>query len=578
MSRSVQLALAFILLAGWFTSLAAQSAEVSFQAYADARQVLTNSYFDVTYTLRNAEGDNFQPPAFTDFERIAGPSRSTSMSIINGEMTRETSFTFTLRPRRTGTLTISPASITVNGQVLRSNPLQVEVVEGRDNSGADEVFLEARLNSETAFVGQQLILDYVLYTQVQVDGWNPMRESEYQGAFAREVRRFDNRVVREVINGVQYASRILKRVVLYPQQSGELLIAPFEAQLGVVDPNAPRRSLLRPPVRRVIAATEPLQIQVQPLPQPAPDNFSGITGHYTLEVRPNRRELTTDDALSLLVSLRGEGDLKRVQPPPLDFPASFETYDPNVQREEYVDYADRIQGVKTFEYLVVPTKAGPYTLEPAIVVFDPDSVKYVTLRSDPIRLMVEQGSGQAADPTIVEAPQEDRLHPFLDRVRLNQARQDRLTGSLLYWLLLGLPFLGVGGMAFARRRQRRRAHIDPETLRRQQARAQALARLETARQHLDQGAHRAFFTEVERALLGYVGDKLQIPRSDMTKANVQARLEQLGTQPAQVQAFMDLLKTCEMALYAGQDSGEAMARAYAQAGELLSELEASLVV
>ncbi|MCB0639682.1 MAG: BatD family protein, partial [Lewinella sp.] len=330
--------------------------------------------------------------------------------------------------------------------------------------------------------------------------------------------------------------------------------------------------------RRIVVSTEPLHIQVQPLPQPAPDNFSGITGHYTLEVRANRNQLTTDDALSLLLTLRGEGDLKRVQAPPLDFPDNFETYDPKVTREDYVDYSDRIQGVKTFEYLVVPGQPGQYVLEPEVVVFDPDSLSYVSLRAAPIQLQVEQGTGQRADPTVVEAPLEDRMHPLLEKVKLIRPRTDRLTGSPFYWVLVLLPFFSLGAVALIRRVQRQRANIDPETLRRQRARQQALARLQTARTHQEKGEFRAFFSEIERALLGYVGDKLQIPRSTMTKANVQARLEQLGAQPDQVSAFMDLLKTCEMALYAGQDNEAAVANAYDRAGDVLADLEAALTV
>lgn len=567
----------FVLLVWIGLPLLGQNTDVRFTAYADAKQVLLNGYFNVTFTISNADGTDFRPPDFRDFELVSGPGRSSSMTIVNGRSSQETAYTYTLRPRRKGTFTIGSATVRVDGQTLRSNPVQVAVVEGSGNAGAERVYLQARLDAETAYVGQQLTLDYVLYTQVQVDGWNPLRESDYQGCYAREVRRFDNRVVREVINGVQYATRVLKRVVLYPQQSGTLNIAPFEAQLSVVAGEAPRRSLLmRPPVQRVIVSTEPITINVQPLPQPQPHDFSGITGTFIMDVRTNHTDLSTDDALSLYLSLRGEGDLKRIQAPPLNFPDAFETYDPKVTREDYVDYADRIQGVKSFEYLVVPTEPGNYTFRPEVVVFDPDSARYVTLRAAPISLQVSRGSGGADEPTIVEAPTEDLLHPFRERVELRRVGPDTFTGGSLYWVLLLLPLGGVWVTGLLRRIHRRRGTVDPALLRRQRARQQALDRLQTAKAQQEAGESRAFFAEVERAMLGYVGDKLEIPRSDMSKANVKARLEQLGASPERVERFLSVIQTCEMALYAGQNGEAAMADAYERAGEVLAEIEEAL--
>ena len=86
-------------------------AGVSFEATADARQAVLESYFDVTFTLKNADGNNFTPPSFQDFIVVSGPSRSMQTSIVNGQVSKEEAYIYTLQPRRLGRLTIGSASI-----------------------------------------------------------------------------------------------------------------------------------------------------------------------------------------------------------------------------------------------------------------------------------------------------------------------------------------------------------------------------------------------------------------------------------------------------------------------------------
>jgi len=45
----------------------AQTGPTTFTTSADARQIVIGSYFDVSYTLMNANGENFKPPSFDGF-------------------------------------------------------------------------------------------------------------------------------------------------------------------------------------------------------------------------------------------------------------------------------------------------------------------------------------------------------------------------------------------------------------------------------------------------------------------------------------------------------------------------------
>lgn len=559
-------------------TLSAQNDPVSFEASIDARQVLLNSTFEVIFTLRNAEGENFSPPDFSEFEVIAGPSRSVRTSIINGRVTREMGFSYTLQPRHAGQLSLGQASIRVSGRTLRTSPLTVNVVEGSDIADGNQAyFIRAEVSKENAFIGEQLLLDYKLYTTVEIDGINVLEEADYNGFFAREIRQFDTRVIREVVNGRQYVTRVLKRMVLYPQQSGKLTIAPYRLMLGIVlEGQEDRGFFFRRRLRQETAATNAVTIEVRSLPQPPPANFTGAAGSFQLSSALSRNDISTNDAVTLQVRIAGAGDLMRIQPPALQVPDGLELYDPKVLTQEWSESATDITGFKVFEYILVPQRAGRYTIQPTFTYFNVDSARYATLRGDEYTLFVRQGSEDppltSEGEAIAETEDATSLRPFHPRVRLRRQPND-LLGSSIFWGLTSLPFLLLGLAYLYAYRRERLAGIDPAERRRQQARRVAQQHLRTAEQHLQAGNSRAFYDEVTRAMLGYVTDKLQIPRADLTKQNVRQRLLQIGTTEEQADGFVGVLQNCEIARYSGGDNAAAMRDTYEDAVRILAEVE-----
>lgn len=551
------------------------NSSVNFTAYADAKEVLLNSYFELTFTLKNGEGTSFTPPDFSNFKILSGPNQGFQTTIVNGRMSQETNISYRLQARRIGTLSIGSASIVVKGQRLTTAPLSVNVVRPQAGAGEDnpEVFLTARIKQDDVFLGQQLVLDYILSSRVEVEGLSAVSESDYEGFYSREIHQYDTRGIRELVNGTQYVSRILKRVVLYPQQTGVLTIDPLSIVAGIPIPGQRSGGFFsRQELRRVPISSQSIELSVIPLPEPRAARFSGITGNFRLRANLNRNRITTDDAISLKLTLEGQGDLKRIQAPDLMLPEAFELYDPKVLEEEYYDLSSSIKGRKTFEYLLVPKEVGNFSFHPEVVVFNPDSLKYETLTVNPLSLEVKAGSGEKKSGLVAEAEQNQGLFP--PRPGIELVRQEiRFFNKPLFWLLFLLPFLAIGSFILFKQIQANRPDIDPVLLKQQRARQQALKRLQLAETHRQKNDARAFYAEVEKALLGYVGDKLQIARAEMTKTNVQSKLEQLGANNDQSSLFLQLIRSCEMALYAGMDNADAMEETYTKAVALLSEME-----
>jgi hypothetical protein len=572
------MAMTRVYFAAWFAILLTAgtlNAQTTFEATTDARRILENSYVEVTFTLSNAQGGQFSPPAFEDFLVVTGPNRSVSTSMINGKVSRTQAYSYTLKPRGTGTFAIGSASIKVSRTTLQTKPLTIEVVKGKKGStGAEEqIFIRAEPSTKTAYVGQQVLLDYKLYTTLDVESFNILEESGYQGFFAQDVRRFDGRVIREVINGVQYTTKVIKRMALFPQQTGQLTIEPMNVQLGVVKEGAKRRRsfFFSPEVRAYPAATEAVNIEVLPLPAGAPASFTGAVGDYRIRPDLSAQTATTDDALTLLLVVRGTGDVKRVAAPELDLPDGFEVYEPKVVEETNLELNASIEGKKIFEYLLLPKETGNFEFTPRFTYFSPDSAKYVTLTGGPFLLYIKPGTGNSNRAAGRIDATED-IGPLLLNPRLSKARSPFL-GRPLFWILIALPLVFFGGLLGWRYRQSMKAGIGPEERRMQAARSVAQERLRQAKSHLEKGDNRAFYDETSKAILGYVGDKLQMPRSSMSKSSLRERLQELALEEPLIETVMSIVQDCEMALFAGQADADKMQTVYKRATQAIAGME-----
>jgi hypothetical protein len=568
-----------ILLGFCFFTLSAQN-EVTFEVFVDAKKIVADSYFEVSFTLKNAEGSQFRPPSFRDFIVVSGPSRSMRRSIINGQRSMEMGFSYTLQPRQTGRFTIGEASILVDGKTYKTEPVTLEVVEGRTSAASEEqaFFVRAVPSTEEAYIGQQINLNYKLFTTVDIESYNIIEESDYPGFYAEDLTRFETRTTKEIINRIQYVSRTLKSVSLYPQQAGKLTVDPMQLQLGVVmeDNRRPGNFFFSRPVKRVPASTPPVELIVKPLPTGAPESFSGAVGRYSMNSRISRNTITTDDVLSVILTITGTGDVKRVQAPELTVDEAFEVYDPKVKEEATYELSGEVRGRKSFEYLLVPKKPGQYEITPAFSYFDPEAGEYTTIGDITYNITIKQGRN-VTSPAIsnLEKMEEDYLHPIKSSARFQKAGSP-FWGSDLFWILYILPILGMLGIAGYRQIRKRRLDVDPVLLRRKQAEKVARKRLETADAFLKENNPRQFYDEISKAMIGYVCNKLNMPLSAISKDNVKSELEKLEIAPDAVERFMKILHNCEMALFAGKDNAEAMQETYDNTLQVLAGIESKI--
>ena len=571
----------FLITIACFFSLAlmAQSSEVGFEATTNAKQVVENGSFEISFTIINGDGTGFQPPKFKGFRVIGGPNRSSQATIINGRATRKLSYYYTLMGTKPGRFIIGSASIKINGKKFSTKPIEIEVLKAKDIKAGDvenPFFVKAEINSIEARVGQQISLDYKLYTTVRVESSSILYEPEYNGFFAEDINRFSGQYQKEVVDGVQYNTKILKRIALFPQQAGLLKIEPMALQLGVASKNQQKRRsfFFTPRLDRHSVQTNELEVTVKDLPPNPPASFTGAVGKYTMVTAVDKTSLTTDDAVSLKMAITGNGDLKQVLAPQLSFTDSIEVYEPKILGENSIDNNGIVTGKKVIEYLLLPKFPGQYKITPSFTYFDTDSSRFITLRPQAFDLTVRQGLNKTTRIDKAEASEKGQSDIRFIKLESNlKQKSTSFWASPIFYILLILPFLFLGGILFLQKQELKRAGMDQGLLKRQSAKKIAEQGLAAAKKYMDSDQSKAFYDEVSRAALGYICDKLNIPTSELSKENVQEKLNGLKVKEANVANYMKILQTCEMALFAGKDNAAAMQDTYDTSIQVITAIE-----
>jgi BatD DUF11 like domain len=558
------------------------TAQITFTASTDAKQVPVGEVFEVKFTLQNAQGQGFRPPTFGDFAIVGGPNRMNSTTIINGNAMSSESYSYVLQAKKEGVFTIGSASISAKGQSLKSYPLSINIIKARKNTvsdvkgdAKDGVLIRAEASTHEGYIGQQIIVDYKLYTRLNLNGMNLLNEPKYDDFFYLEINDYPHGDNRVTIGGKEYLTRILRRVALFPKKEGTIQIEPMNVQVGIVTGGGgnpfedPFLGGIHSENKTI--ASNSIDFQIKPLSNNAPSSFTGAVGNFQMETSLSKTDATTDDALSLKMRVIGNGDAKRWLAPKLMPIEGLDIYEPKTLREGSVESNGEWQTTKEFEYLILPKRKGSFSIKPEFSYFDTDGNPadgekggtYKILSPNTFDLKVSQGKNATASlvgESIKDILPNKTKTAFVDKISF-------FHGSTLFWILAAFPFLVMGGMLGYKQILIQRSKIDLTILKSQNAQKVAEGRLRVAHDFMKKDNKRMFYDEVSKSLFVYVSDKIGIPMSEFTKTSVEEKLNSLKVNVLNVKNFMRILNKCEISLFAGQNTPD-------ESGQVRAAMEA----
>src|SRR3989454_4752027 len=374
---------------------------------------------------------------------IHATGQSRQFEIHNFATSSSVTYNYTILPLRAGRFTIPPQTVRAGGNLLKTPELTLNVADSpsrpsgvRPSRGtqtqsvraSDLVFAELIVPQKTAYVGE------IVPVQIRM-GFDPRirprliepPEITGQGFTAQKLQQSGQTT--ETLNGRPY-DVVTYKTAIAAARAGKFEIGPVTAKAQVIVPRARSapRSRGRSPFdlfdlddpfsdpffsnpfakmgerREVEIKSEPVALEVKPLPPNAPPSFSGAIGNFAMTTDANPKSVQVGDPITITSTISGRGNFDRVNAPVIEDERGWHKYPPSSKFKQ--DDEVGLSGTKTFEMVLSPNdkKQGLPLL--AFSYFDPVKEQYVTLHSEPIPINVQggaavaqnAGAGQSAAP------------------------------------------------------------------------------------------------------------------------------------------------------------------------------------
>ncbi len=597
-------------------SLAAQT---SFQVIPP-RNVIAGNRFAVTYRLSNGEGTSLNAPAISGCKLLnpqPGVSTSQSYQIINGQASSSSTveYTFIYRAEEEGTFTIPAASIIADGKKLTSQPAKFTVLpadkatQGQQQGGygygygrqpqqsvhvddmasqddtshpisKDDIFVRIILNKSHAYEQEAIECTIKLYTKFQrINSFMMTSPPTFDGFLIEEVDTQAALNAVENYKGQNYVTAVLKKCIIFPQKSGKLTINSGKYDLSVVQIERVSNGWFisgRPVEKDVHLQPFTSTVDITPLPEPRPAGFDNAVGSFTFESRLSPEKLKTGEAASLEYIVTGTGNIKYLHEPKPELPTEFEQFTPKTDYRTRVSGAT-VTGTMVVDYTLVPQSVGTFRIpDQKFIYFDPAKRSYVTLTAPGYTMDIAKGSGTSvsAEQMEIEAKNTDILHIKTGAKNLSKVHQP----VIFNWWYWAVPVLLVLALVTAVLVYGRQVRLNADVAGRRNARANKVARrrLRAAEKFMKARQPEQFYEAMLKAMWGYLGDKLSMPVSQLTRQNILETLLSRGVTQENADKVIEVLDQCEMARYTPDSSSEASVEAlYEEATRTINSLEKS---
>jgi hypothetical protein len=543
---------------------------------------------------------NPQFPDFDGFRVLSGPNESSNFQLINGQMSSSIRYSWILIPLKVGSITIGPTTAQVGGQTTSSNPITMQILDrgtptpqggsggssgsrniGGGSSGggtgtAPDVMVKAEVSKSEVYANEPVNVVYKLYFRKNLTKYEVSKLPSTVGFWSEDLPVPEqNRLPDQTIQGYRYGVVVIRKVTLFPTNPGLLTVDPIEVSCDIQEERqmTSRRSrsifddFFNDPffnplqVTTQSAFSNPIQLKVKPLPMEGrPESFAGEVGQFTMNVNLEPKEVKANEAVTLRVNIRGQGNIKLINEPKLNAPPDVERYDPKIS-----DHIDKnsgvVQGEKTFEYLLIPRVPGQQKIPPIeFSYFDPVKKQYNTLRSEPMELKVTQGSGILSSLSH-SASREDVLWRGQDirYIKLTsegfRAKGTGFAGSNVFYAAMLAPILALGfGLLYQRQKDQLEQNIP--RARRSRAYTKAMKAWKLADKSKQQSSE-IFYGNLTKAFGGYLADILNLPEAQGGSMETMDALLENGISEDAVKEIRDIFDTSDFARFAsGRDSAQ----------------------
>ena len=543
--------------------------QVSFEAKVSKKRLGLNERLRIDFEM-NENGDNFNPPNFMNFQVVSGPQQSVSRSWVNGVQSFSKTYTYFLTPKKKGKIVLGQAEVNINGEIYKTSPIEIEIISAvekpndpnnTDNIIDGNIHLVAEISKNNPYLNEGITVTYKLYFR------NPISISDVQELESPSYGDFWSHLIkigRAEINmrgsykGEPYNEVIWRKAVLYPQKTGKLILEPLTLNLSLNLPSN-RKDLFG---RRILTQAQKMIttgkdiIRVKGLPQNnKPDNFSGAVGEFDFDVILNKNALKATESFQVKIKVKGKGNLKLFNLPPINVPNTLEVYEP--EHEENIQIT--VSGMEGFiedNYTIVPEYQGKYPIPPVkFTYFNPKTALYKTLDSQDLLVDVfdgPQAGSKRANIVVSESKQiietsENAFRFIKLNTELTPVNKKIFWMSNRFWILLFTPLLLIITAYLFKFFVFEKTE---DAITSKQRKAQYLAKkyLSSAKKVFHNQI--LFYEALERALHNYLKAKLKIETTELSKSKIEILLLDKKVKKQTALDYVSVIENCELARYA----------------------------
>ena len=524
-------------------------AQVTVQAFVNSNRIAQGGTFMLTIEARGENIGNFPTPQLPELPFVnlgASKSNSTSMRLLNGKMTTEKAeqIIFRLRADTPGDFRIPTISVTVGNQNFQTRPISISVspinTQNQPNQqqqnqqqqrqpnqitqDGTETFILADVDKRNVYRNEMIIVHFKLFTQSQVQNISFAGEPSFSGFWKEDLFQADRvQWNREVYEGRQYNTFVLRSIALFPSREGNLSIPSLDINVDIV---VPARSFWEfNSSRSVKVSSKPINIQVNPLPTiEANKNFIGAVGKFEVTSSLSENEGAVGNSLTYRIELSGTGNFNQTLTPNIPEVQGLRILPPETN-DVKTQSRTTFLGKRTFIYPILLQESGTIEIpEIEITWFDPASKRYQskTLKSETIT--IHRSEQQVISTT--SAQQTIRvIGKDIEFIDLTPTSKNYyfLYQSYIFWILiLILPLSLLAHYYFLLEKQK----LNTDLLYKRNRRANSVIRkyLKEANYFAKQDSIE-FYSSAHIGLSHFITDKLNLPRGSLEKEIIDTLIE-----------------------------------------------------
>tara|TARA_B100000900_G_scaffold376222_1_gene358833 strand:+ start:289 stop:2022 length:1734 start_codon:yes stop_codon:yes gene_type:complete len=534
------------------------TSQVKFDASVSKTKLGLNERLRVDFVM-NQNGDNFSPPNFEGFQIIGGPNQSIKTTYVNGERSFSKTYSYFLQPLIKGRLSIKQASIEIDGEEYKSLPIEVIITDSVNQPSDsvteyynnDDIELRALISKSSPYLNEPITVVYKLYYKAPIR-ISDARETEtpnYKDFWNQTIKIPQLKIKREIYKGQNYNVVEWRKVVLYPQKSGQLEISPLSLNLMLDVPTDKRDffgNVIYDQTSQYIS-TGMRRINVKDLPlNNMPPSFTGAVGQFEFDVIIDKSSLRATESFQAELKVKGKGNLKLFDLPNLLVPSSMELFEP--QREESINTnLSGMSGSVTKLFTVIPRFQGSFPIEEVeFSYFDPQLETYKTLRSSRLTVDVFDGptiTGSSSNTNIITP--NDSFRFIKTKSNLIKIDNSNFFESQLFYVLISSPFTMVIAFALLTAYNRTRKSSTKELRRSKEKEINKM--IDAANRSLND--KNEFYNLIEKALLKTMLLKFSINIENFNKEKIKSIIKGKGINEKEISKIIQLIENCESAKY-----------------------------